>query len=158
MGIPAHLESALLDFQRHTAPAVYLAQSIQEESAVPEQVPVLCQAVHQVHEKAEEALEEAVRWSVHSQRNHDTEAQESHENGHGQELRETPGERAHKSEPDVRRMAAYRVWFLHLLAKFPSLNPEPAEGEGTLLHLSRAAVFSMDDPSQIPNDPMDRRA
>ena len=60
---PTHPEDAWLDFQRFTAPAVYLAQYIEEGGDVPEQVRVLCQAVHQVYEQAEKALEEAVRWS-----------------------------------------------------------------------------------------------
>ena len=59
---PTHPENALLDFQRHTAPALYLSQIIQENGNAPERVHVLCQAVQLVHERAEEALEEVVRW------------------------------------------------------------------------------------------------
>ena len=42
---------------------VYWAQHIEDDLNVPEEVRVLCEAARQIHEKAERALEEAVRWS-----------------------------------------------------------------------------------------------
>lgn len=58
-----HPENAWLDFQRHTGPAVYLAQSILDGEDIPEQVRALCLAVHLVYEQAGVALEESVWWA-----------------------------------------------------------------------------------------------
>jgi hypothetical protein len=60
---PAHPEDAHIRFRLEAAPMLYLAGILYEDTEMPEQTRVLCEAVFQGHEWAELALEEAVRWS-----------------------------------------------------------------------------------------------
>jgi hypothetical protein len=56
-------ETALLDFQYETASLVHLAQSIEEDGEVTDEVLALCRAVRVVHQRAEEALQGLVEWA-----------------------------------------------------------------------------------------------
>ena len=56
-----HPESALLDFQRETAPLVYLAELIEADADASDQLRALALAVQQTCERAERALEEVLR-------------------------------------------------------------------------------------------------
>ena len=61
--MPAHPETSLLDFQFETLPHVCLAFRHLEDLDASDDVRALCSAAIQMHERAERALQEAVRWS-----------------------------------------------------------------------------------------------
>ena len=61
--VPAHPETSLLESQFETLPLVCLAFTLVEDLDASHRVRALCAAVLEVHEKAERALQGAVRWS-----------------------------------------------------------------------------------------------
>ena len=60
--MPADPETSLLEFQFERSPLTCLAFTLVEDLETSDDVRALCSAVLQVHEKAEWALKEAVRW------------------------------------------------------------------------------------------------